>query len=39
MDNYEEWDEPPNTYDVVDINNEPTNKHIGPDFYIDERQT
>ena len=36
MDGYDEWDEPPNIRDGIDINNESTNKHIELDFYIGE---
>ena len=39
MDNYDKWDKPPSIRDVIGINNEFTNKHIEPDFYIGKRQT
>ena len=39
MGNYDKWDKPPSIRDVIGINNEFTNKHIEPDFYIGKRQT
>ena len=39
MDNYDKWDKPANTYCVVNINNESTNKYIETHFYIGKYQT
>ena len=39
MDNYDKCNKPPNICNVVGINNESTNEHVEPDFYIGERQT
>ena len=39
MDNYDKWDKPANTYCVVNINNESTNKYIETNFYIGKYQT
>ena len=37
LDNYNKWNNPPNTDDVDGITNESTNKCIKPDFYIGKR--
>jgi len=39
MDDYNEWDKPPNIHEDISISNESPNKHIEPDFYISECQT
>ena len=39
LDDYKERDKPPNIFENIGIINEPTIKHIEPDFYISERQT
>ena len=39
MDNYKEWDNPPNILGNTSITSESLNKHIKPDFYISKRQT
>ena len=39
MDNYKEWDNPPNILRDTDIISESPKEHIEPDFYINERQT
>ena len=39
MDNYKEWDKPPNILEDIGVINESMNEHIKPDFYISERQS
>ena len=39
IDNYDKLNEPPNTSSVVGTNNESSNKHIKPNFYIGKYET
>ena len=39
MNNYQEWDDPPNILGDTSIISEYLNKHIEPDFYIGKHQT
>ena len=39
MDNYQEWDNPPNVLENTSLNYESASDHLKPDFYINNRQT